>query len=566
MGQDYYKLLGVDRNASEDDIKKAYKKMALKWHPDRNKGSEDASAKFKQISEAFEVLSDKQKRTIYDQFGEEGLKGGGGPPPGAGAGGFPGGGFSGFPGGGGAQTFTFTSGPGGFGSSGGGRGGFSPGDPFSIFEQFMGGMGGMGGGGMGGGRSSMFTTDDDDVPGSFFTSRSGGMPGGFSSGGRPRPQRRPSSPPPQSAGPSEITKPLKVSLDDLYNGATKHLKVGRKLLGGGTEDKVLEIQVLPGWKEGTKIRFPRAGNEQPTGESQDLVFVVEEKPHDRFTREGNDLVCKVKIPLVEALTGGSSKKTIEALDGRKLQVTVPSGVVKPGQETRIAGEGMPIRKAGKKGDLIVRWDVVFPDRLTEAQKEGNASGGRLSEAALDALFGPGDEARRTLIDAWLDAGRTEMRSTVSASGSTPTVKDVLERRLNYNVPALRYLPEAFTFLSTPPTPLLNLRLPPLDPTPALSHAFKVADEACHITHDPATGTEWYARRATLAAVYSAAELHQLTSPHGTNELLDSLLTSSSRLHNTVTDIGEFANYLMPDDAIREKCGGFTLKSSNLLVL
>ena len=131
--------------------------------------------------------------------------------------------------------------------------------------------------------------------------------------------------------------------------------------------------MLPGWKSGTKVRFPRAGNEQARGESQDLVFVVEEKPHPRFTRDGNDLIVTQKLPLVEALTGDGGKKTIEHLDGRKLQVRVPSGVVKPGQQTTITGEGMPARKEGqvhKKGDLIVKWEIVFPDRLTPSQKEG----------------------------------------------------------------------------------------------------------------------------------------------------------------------------------------------------
>ena len=131
--------------------------------------------------------------------------------------------------------------------------------------------------------------------------------------------------------------------------------------------------MLPGWKSGTKVRFPRAGNEQAMGESQDLVFVVEEKPHPRFTRDGNDLIVTQKLPLVEALTGDGGKKTIEHLDGRKLQVRVPSGVVKPGQQTTITGEGMPVRKEGqvhKKGDLIVKWEIVFPDRLTPSQKEG----------------------------------------------------------------------------------------------------------------------------------------------------------------------------------------------------
>lgn len=244
-----------------------------------------------------------------------------------------------------------------------------------------GGMSGMGGSARGG-----FGPDDDDDPmngggGNPFASFAGGMPGGM-----PRARRtnsrsgsgfRPSSPSgmngSSSSPPNEITKPLKVSLEELYTGATKKLKVGRRLLDGSNEDKVLEIQVLPGWKSGTKIRFPKAGNEQMSGESQDLVFVVEEKPHDRFTRDGNDLITNVKIPLVDALTGEGGRKIVEVLDKRKVGVPVPGGVVKPGQETRIRNEGMPIRKSGTgktKGDLVVKWDVVFPERLTPSQKEG----------------------------------------------------------------------------------------------------------------------------------------------------------------------------------------------------
>ncbi len=241
----------------------------------------------------------------------------------------------------------------------------------------LGGMGfsGMGGSFPGGARStragSMFGAHNEDVDmsgSSFFTS--GGMPGGMPSG-RASPHGSPTTPGPSQ--PSEITKPLKVSLEDLYSGTTKHLKVGRRLLNGKTEDKVLEIQVLPGWKSGTKIRFPRAGNEQPNGESQDLVFVVEEKAHARFTRDNNDLVTTLKIPLVDALTGTGAKQVVEHLDGRKIQVAPPSDIVKPGQTMVIRGEGMPVRKAGavkQKGDMTVKWEVVFPDRLTAAQKEG----------------------------------------------------------------------------------------------------------------------------------------------------------------------------------------------------
>ncbi|KAJ3562263.1 hypothetical protein NP233_g9684 [Leucocoprinus birnbaumii] len=376
MGADYYKLLGVDKSASEDEIKKAYKKMALKWHPDRNKNSDEATKKFK------EVLSDKQKRTVYDQFGEEGLKGGGAPPPGAGsgAGGFPGGAnFGGFPGG----SFTFTtSGPGGS-SFGGSR--YQPTDPQKIFEQMFGGSGFFGGGGglgnMFGAQSQAFD-EDDDMGGNFPFTSAGGMPGGMPRRGTSRPGftssgSRPRSHPYEKAEkPSEIVRPLKLSLEDLYTGTVKHLKIGRRLMDGTTEDKVLEINVLPGWKDGTKIRFPHAGNEvAPHGDAQDLVFVVETKTHERFERDNNDLICRMKIPLAEALAGpespAASRKTLQLLDGRRVQVSLPVGIIKPGQRTTMHGEGMPIRKEGakKKGDLIIIWDVVFPTSLSNAQKE-----------------------------------------------------------------------------------------------------------------------------------------------------------------------------------------------------
>ena len=221
------------------------------------------------------------------------------------------------------------------------------------------------------GGASMF--DDHDMGGfSPFGTTSGRMPGGMDDSGGARysqsqSQSRPAQPP------KEITRPLKLSLEDIYGGTTKHMKVSRRRVDGSSEEKVLEIAVQPGWKEGTKIRFPRAGNETVDGSSADLVFVVEDKPHPRFSRSGNDLIVRVEIPLVEALTNESgSKKQVEHLDGRKLQVQVPPGVVRPGQETKVAGEGMPIRGKGArgKGDLLVRWDVRFPDRLTPAQKEG----------------------------------------------------------------------------------------------------------------------------------------------------------------------------------------------------
>lgn len=391
MGKDYYKILGVSKDADDDTLKKAYKKAALKWHPDRNKDNiETANKKFKEVGEAFEVLSDKNKRAIYDQFGEEGLKGGG-PPPGAdgagGFGGFPGGAgsFGGFPGGagGGGRTFTFTSGGPGMG---GGMGGFSPSDPNDIFASIfggaspfggMGGMGGSMGGGMGmSGLEDMF----GGAAGAGGRKKAGGgMPGGFSFGG---PGAGAGGPTAADEKPSDVEKQLPLSLQDLYTGTTKRLKVGRKLASGGSEEKILTVEVKPGWKKGTKIRFSGAGHEVSPGSFQDVVFIVDEKPHAHFRRDGDDLRVTIPLNLVDALDppkAGSpgSRKQVETLDGRKIDIPIPQPAagktsITPGKTTRLANEGMPISKTGgkRKGDLVVEWSVQLPETLSQAQREG----------------------------------------------------------------------------------------------------------------------------------------------------------------------------------------------------
>ncbi|KAG2176602.1 hypothetical protein INT44_007266 [Umbelopsis vinacea] len=370
MGKDYYKILGVSKDADDDTIKKAYRKQALKWHPDRNKDNmEGAKQKFQEVGEAFEVLSDKNKRAIYDQYGEEGLKGG--PPPSSGgaggAGGFPGGFSGGFPGGAGGPggtTFSF--------SSGGprGAGGYAPSDADDIFKHFF---ASFGGGGMGGmpGMGGMHA--EDDMGGGM----PGGMPGGgfggfsnFGGGGRPRASGFQSAQ--QREKPPAIKRPLPISLEDLYTGTTKRLKVTRKIRDGATgrpvtTDKILTINVKAGWKAGTKIRFPGEGDELDHGETQDIEFIVEEKPHPVFKREGDNLTMAVQLTLVEALTG--FVKQIKTLDGRTLKINNTSNVIQPGQESRVSNEGMPNSKTGKKGDLIIKYEVKFPVTLTSAQKE-----------------------------------------------------------------------------------------------------------------------------------------------------------------------------------------------------
>lgn len=132
------------------------------------------------------------------------------------------------------------------------------------------------------------------------------------------------------------------------------------------ESEILTVDVKPGWKKGTKITFPDKGNEQPGQLPADLVFVIDEKPHDVYERDGNDLIVNHKISLAEALAG--TTVNIKTLDGRHLSIAVTE-IVSPGYELLIANEGMPIVKEHrKKGNLIIKFEVKYPTKLTAEQK------------------------------------------------------------------------------------------------------------------------------------------------------------------------------------------------------
>ncbi|KAG6471180.1 hypothetical protein ZIOFF_072281 [Zingiber officinale] len=343
MGVDYYKVLGVDKGAKDDDLKKAYRKLAMKWHPDKNPNNKsEAEAKFKQISEAYEVLSDPQKRAIYDQYGEEGLKGEV-PPPGT-----DGSGSASFFSGGGPTVFRF-----------------NPRNADDIFAEFFGfssPFGGMGGGTINGGvrgsgarfSSSLF---GDDILGSAAF---GGAEGPTSS-------RRL-----QKAAPIENVLPC--SLEELYKGTTKKMKISREIADPSgktlTVEEILAIDIKPGWKKGTKITFPEKGNERPNLIPADIVFIIDEKPHPVFAREGNDLVTIQKISLVEALTGYTAHLT--TLDGRSLTIPINNNnAIHPAYEEVVPGEGMPLPKdPTKRGKLRIKFDIKFPSRLSPEQKAG----------------------------------------------------------------------------------------------------------------------------------------------------------------------------------------------------
>ncbi|CAG9463259.1 unnamed protein product [Pedinophyceae sp. YPF-701] len=311
MGKDYYAVLGVGRDADENELKKAYRKLAMKWHPDKNPDrKEEAERKFKDISVAYEVLSDPEKKRIYDQFGEEGLNSG--------------------------------MGGGGGGGGMGGMGGFR--SPEELFAAMFGGGGFGGFGGM-----------DDDMGGM------GGMPFGFGGmGGMGGARRAPRKPPP-------VEQPLPCTLEELYTGANRRLKITRKVNGMPTSD-VLEIAVKPGWKAGTRITFPDKGGDSHHGRpAADLVFTIQEKPNSSFRRDGNDLVYTSRIPLADALTGFVLR--IPHISGQLLEIPV-NDVVAPGAVRVLPKKGMPISKSpGDFGNLRVEFQVIFPTYLSDAQKQ-----------------------------------------------------------------------------------------------------------------------------------------------------------------------------------------------------
>ena len=288
-----------------------------------------------------------QKRHIFDQYGEEGLKSQGGP-----------GTFQGDP----HKLFSQF-----FGGS----------DPFSMFgEGFnrgtfhfngggapfnFGGEEGMdftssGGRGMhsGAGPSGFSGASGFSGPTSF-----GGAPG-FGGPKRHRGQRQ--DPP--------VEYLLRVTLEELFYGCTKKMKISRQVVNpDGTttrQDKVVAIDIKPGWKAGTKVTFAKEGDQAIGRTPADVVFVVEEKPHSLFTRDGNDLKYTHSLSLRDALCGGR----VEVPDIEGSMVTLPlTEVVDPHSEKRIPAHGMPIsKKPGTRGDLVVNFDVKFPRHLSQENK------------------------------------------------------------------------------------------------------------------------------------------------------------------------------------------------------
>ena len=168
-----------------------------------------------------------------------------------------------------------------------------------------------------------------------------------------------------------LERDLLLTYAEAYNGCVKKMKINRQVLGsdGHTptrKPKILTVVVKPGWKEGTRITFPKEGDQGPNNIPADVVFIVKYRPDPTFKRVGNDLVHRAQISLVDALCGCIVE--LVTLDGRKLCIPV-NDVVRPGSTVRVADEGMPAtKKGGKKGDLLLEFDTVFPPNLSEEQK------------------------------------------------------------------------------------------------------------------------------------------------------------------------------------------------------
>lgn len=351
MGKDFYKILGLTKSATIDEIKKAYKKLALKYHPDKNK-SPGAEEKFKEVAEAYEVLSDPAKKQKYDQFGEDAFKQGGFEPG-------TGGGF-GTHGGNGGYTYTFTNNNARdtFAQFFGGQ------DPFSSFFSQNGGdfdsddgnYGNLGGGGNPFGGMGGF-------PFSFVS-------GGNLGAGGPRVKQTMNKPKNLKQDPP-VERNLEVSLEELMKGCTKKMKLNRNVFDPSTgqtrrEEKIMHINVKPGWKSGTKIRFEKEGDRRADSIPADVIFTIKDKPHPTFKRDGQDIVYTSKVSLKDALCG--CNVIVKNLDGKPFELKLKQ--ITPDTVKRIEGQGLPFPKdPSKHGDLLVHFNIVFPSNLSETVKQ-----------------------------------------------------------------------------------------------------------------------------------------------------------------------------------------------------
>lgn len=332
--QDYYAVLGVPRTASQADIKKAFRKAARQHHPDQNKGDAEAERKFKAVNEANAVLSDPEKRALYDRLGKDweayaragATAGAASGARGAGAGDpFAGFGF-GTPGGNVRYEFHTTGDPGEFSDF------FQAffGGPSETYQQT----------GPGRGRRATGGATFEEILASMGLDSNGRATAGSSTGTGRSGRTSPTAPRPSAEAIAEIT------LDEAYRGTTRLVDV---------EGKRLEVTIPKGADDGTRLRLT---GKAPGG--GDLYVIVRLEKDRTFTRRGADLEREVPLTLGEALLGGEVR--VRTPKGR-VQLTIPAGT-QTGRTFRLTGQGMPRFKADGYGDLYVKAKVVIPTHLS----------------------------------------------------------------------------------------------------------------------------------------------------------------------------------------------------------
>jgi len=316
MAADYYKALGVAEDVSPDELKKVYRKLAKKFHPDHNPGNKQAEAKFKEIQEAYSVLSDDKKRREYDMMRKYGGAYAGGP-------------------------------------AGGGPG-------FDFEQMFRGGQARPQGGQWTfhfGGNHPESMTDAEDLSDLFGSLFGGGEPfetGGFARGGRTGTRRR-TTRRPRKGG--DIAGTLAVTFLEAAHGVEKTFHLSGI-------DRTIRVKIPAGIEDGGKIRLRGQGQPDPYGGANgDLIITVQVMPDQNFRREGNDVYTSAEISFVEAIKG--CKVNVKTLT-RTVSLTIPAGT-QPGAKMRLKAMGLKV--GDTTGDLYVEIKVTIPKTLTEKQQK-----------------------------------------------------------------------------------------------------------------------------------------------------------------------------------------------------
>ena len=356
--RDYYEVLGVDKKASEDEIKKAYRKIAIKYHPDRNPDNKEAEEKFKEAAEAYDVLHDPQKRQQYDQFGFDG-----------------------------------PAGMGGFGGFGGG-GGFSVDDIFSMFGDVFGGHSGFGGfggfGGGNGGRHAQYRGSDlrlkvrltlqevaSGVTKKFKVRKDITCDSCHGSGAE---NGSAAETCPKCHGSGVVIKTVRTMLGmmqtqtecpECHGEGTVIKNKCHKCGGTGVVkgEEVVEIKIPAGVAEGMVVNVPGKGNAgMHNGVTGNIQVFIEEEPNDTFIRDGQDIIYNLLLDFPTAALGG--EVDIPTIDGTKVKIKIEPGT-QPGKTLRLRGKGLPaVQGYGNgSGDLVVNISVYVPKELNKQEKE-----------------------------------------------------------------------------------------------------------------------------------------------------------------------------------------------------